>query len=191
MSITARDNKYPRYTCSLCGVPVDLEDYNKKAQMTQAMKQDMVCFSCAYWSKQLNESNDLHQIIDGKLWIFNPWTSQEDKPAYPGHRGEPFYIMLNNKDVMRSNNVQLLGDVPAYFKQSNPDTAQFITGKAYKIIKNHPFFKCQSKGCWDRYHCYWYDESNEINGPWNVIPQKHKIGDECCEIFLNKTEVYE
>jgi hypothetical protein len=193
MSTTARVDKCPSYTCIKCGSTVNLDDYNKKSPKVQAMKQNVMCFSCTYWSDQLSSNNSLHHIINGQLWVFNPWIYYDEHPVFPeyvGHKGEAFYIMLNNKDVIRSNNVSLLGDIPHYFRQSNPDTARFITSKAYKIIKNHPFFKCQSKGCWDRYHCYWYDERNEVNGPWNIIPKSHVIGEECCEIFLEKTNVY-
>jgi hypothetical protein len=153
------------------------------------MNNEQLCFSCAFWKNKIDNPTPNRQIINGEHWIFEPWS---DKPLlFAGHGGRAFYIMLNDGSVLRSNNVWYQGEIPQRFRDSLPDTAKFITRTAYYKMKNQPCFQCRAKGCWDRYHCHWYDMSLEANGPWNEVPASHKIGDECCESFLDKAKVYE
>lgn len=175
--------------CHLCSSPIDLGNYDLKLPLPKKMKDEQLCFTCAFWKDKIDNPLENRQIINGEHYVFNPWI--ENKQAFMGHGGKEFYIMLADNSVIRSNNVWLQGEIPEMFRLQLPDTAKFITKHAYNKIRHRPYFKCQSKGCWDRYHCFWYDEGVEIDGPWNVIPEKHKVGDEYCEIFLNKNQVYE
>lgn len=189
MSQQARECTHSHFLCKYCGSQIHLEDYDKKLPLIQMMNNEQLCFSCAFWKNKIDHPTPNRQIINGEHWVFEPWS---DKPLlFAGHGGRVFYIMLNDGGVLRSNNVWYQGEIPQHFRESLPDTAKFITRTAYYKMKNQPSFQCQAKGCWDRYHCYWYDMSLEANGPWNEIPASHKIGDECCESFLDKTKVYE
>lgn len=189
MSQQARKCTHSHFLCRYCGSLICLEDYNKKLPLPQVMKSEQLCFSCAYWKNKINNPAPNHQIINGKYWIFEPWS---DKPLlFAGHGGKTFYIILNDGGVLRSNNIWCQGEIPQRFREALPDTAKFITRTAYYKVKNQPCFQCQAKGCWDRYHCFWYNISQEIGEPWNIIPNDHKIGEECCEIFLDKSKVYE
>jgi len=165
------------------------ENYNQKLPLPQVMKKEQLCFACAFWKHLIDNPVPYRQIINGTHWTFNPWS---DKPMmFAGHGGRAFYIMLNDGNVLRSNNAWFQGEIPEHFRSQLPDTAKFISRTAYYKIKDQPMFQCQSKGCWDRYHCYWYDKTVEVDGAWNKIPSNHKIGDECCELFLDKNVVYE
>lgn len=174
--------------CTVCGAPVDLSDYMRNNQLQQIMKKEHICYFCAYWKNRIENPTPYQQIIEGKCWEFNPW--EEDKSFLVQHNKISRYIMCNDGTSMRSNNAIYQGDVPSQFKTLLPDTARWITKAAYYRIKMHPFFECKSKGCWDRYHCYWYDPASEIDGPWNEIPEEYQIGDEGCESFLHKSNVF-
>jgi hypothetical protein len=189
MSQQARECTHSHLQCRYCGSPVDLENYNQKLPLPQVMKKEQLCFACAFWKNLIDNPVPYRQIINGTHWTFNPWS---DKPMmFAGHGGRAFYIMLNDGNVLRSNNAWFQGEIPEHFRSQLPDTAKFISRTAYYKIKDQPMFQCQSKGCWDRYHCYWYDKTVEVDGAWNKIPSNHKIGDECCELFLDKNIVYE
>ena len=179
---------FPRLKCTYCGSPVDLRDY-KLSSLQSLMIERKLCFTCAYWMSKADDMPEHCHVIDGQLIAFNPWKSLGEREILPARGYKPFYIMLNDGDVKRSNNISVQGAVPQYLRHLFPDTARYINKDIYYKVKRHPFFKCQSKGCWDRYHCYWYDMELEKNGPWNEIPKSHKMGDECCESFLDKTTI--
>ena len=176
----------PYFQCKCCGVHIDIRDY-RRAPLKEMMLQEKLCYSCAYWVDIINNPPLHSQIINGRFLTFNPWETEIS--VFDADGKESFYIMQTDGDVRRSNNVWFQGEVPERFRNLLPDTARYISKDLYYKVKKHPFFKCQSKGCWDRYHCYWYDTSLEANGPWNLIPASHQIGDECCESFLNKATV--
>lgn len=171
------------FTCLHCGAHVDCGDYNPMSPILKIMAAKHFCFSCALWTDRINNPSPHQQIIDGAYYIF--------KPLDNNSRQKTRHIRLNNGLAICSNNIVFYGQVPDLFLSAFPNTARFITAKAYRKIRHHPYFKCKSKGCWDRYHCFWYDMTLEARGPWNVIPSSHKIGGECCESFLNKNKVYE
>lgn len=188
MSKKARECTHSQLQCLHCGSPIDLENYNLKLPLPQIMQCKQLCFSCAYWIEKVNRPDPYRQIINGEYYVFFP---NDMKIDLAGHNKQTFYIMLNNGNVIRSRNVWHQGEIPLHLRELLPDTARFISRTAYYKIKNQPLFKCKSKGCWDRYHCFWYDIDMEVDGPWNEIPNTHKVGDECCESFLDKIIVYE
>lgn len=169
------------FSCKRCGALVDCTEYNPMSSITKEMESKHLCFHCAYWQGKVNNPNPNQYIINSKCYLFHPYTKSQDKT---------FYVMRNDGTVARSSNICFQGNVPEDFRSELPDTAKFITKQAYTKIQMHPYFRCTSKGCWDRYHCFWYDASIETNGPWNVIPPSHRIGGEYCESFLNKNNVY-
>lgn len=153
------------------------------------MHDQQLCFTCAFWMDKILNHNICNQIINGELLVFNPYTTS--KPSHITFTdNKTVYIQLTDGTVMRSNDIWSQGMVPEQFRSQLPDSAVYITKQAYFNINKHPFFQCHSKGCWDRYHCHWYDPNQEVDGPWNEIPTSHKTGDECCESFLDKTKVY-
>ena len=171
------------FTCLHCGVHVDCGDYNPTLPIPKIMEAKRLCFTCALWLDRIDNPSPHQQVINGAYYIFRPWDHDSTRKAR--------CIQLNNGLVARSNDIMLYGQIPELFVSTFPDTARFITPKAYQKIVQHPFFKCKAKGCWDRYHCFWYDMTLEVDGPWNKIPSSHKIGDEYCQSFLNVNEVYE
>ena len=188
MSIHARECTHSHLTCLSCGSHFNLRDFDIKLPLPKIMQRERLCFTCAFWKDKINNPLPNRQIIDGAHYTFSPWAIQPQ--TFIGHGGQVFHILLNDGAVIRSNNVWCQGEIPERFRSMLPNTARFITKKAYNKLKSQPLFKCQSKGCWDRYHCFWYDMTLEENGAWNKIPNSHKVGDECCESFLDKSQVF-
>lgn len=190
MCENAREAHASIKTCSICGGPMDIEEYDTRAILTKKMQAKHLCFACAFWKDKIDNPVPGREIINGCHYVFHEWLRQPI--PFQGSGGHRYYILRNDGSVMRSNNVWFQGHIPERFRPQLPDTAKLITKRAYYAIKGLECFKCQRKGCWDRYHCYFYDRSIEAeNGPWNEIPANHKIGDELCESFLNLDTMYE
>jgi hypothetical protein len=127
------------------------------------------------------------EIINGRHYVFHP--RQDKKLYFQNFGGHEFHALRNDGSLIMSNNVWFQGEIPERFKEKLPDTAKLISKRTYKKLKNNNF-KCKSKGCWDRYHCFRYDNSiEEKYGPWNSIPKTHKPGEEDCESFINKNQL--
>ncbi|NDV63966.1 hypothetical protein [Bacteroides sp. 224] len=173
--------------CSICGDSYDLEEFQKQLPLTQLMKQRNICFKCAFWLDKIENPNPNREIIDGQHCTFHP--SQNERSYFQGCGGREFYILRNDKSLAMSNNVWFQGKIPDRFRESLPNTAQFISKRTYTKLKNNSF-QCKAKGCWDRYHCLRYDISIEEGaGPWNIIPKTHNPGEENCESFINKNKL--
>lgn len=190
MSIQKKSSRAPStQTCSCCGTPFELDGFYPSNKLTKKMKAENICFSCAFWKDKIDDPPVNREIIDGQYYIFNPWGKARN---IQGYGSCAMYIVKNDGDIKRSNNVYYQGQVPDCFKDLLPNTAKFITKMAYINIKKRLGFKCQAKGCWDRYHCFWYNtEIEKENGPWNTIPASHRPGEEQCESFINKNDIYE
>lgn len=104
-----------------------------------------------------------------------------------GMNGQTIYIMKADGTVKRSNDVWHQGEIPEMFRHLFPNTAKFISCQLFRRLNNRSWFQCQRKGCYDRYHCYWYHpELTEPDGePWNIIPDNWIIGGEMCPNFVN------
>lgn len=189
MSENARGRSASNNTCSICGAPINIDEFDIRAIITKMMKKEHICFSCAFWSDKIKHPVPGREIINGCHYVFHEWLKRPI--PFQGSCGQKYYILKNDGSVKRSNNVWFQGEIPDRFKHQLPNTARLITSKAYYTIKSIGCFKCKRKGCWDRYHCYFYDENEEKNGPWNQVPKSHKIGGENCESFLNKNNMYE
>lgn len=103
----------------------------------------------------------------------------DERFCVPGRHSRFVYL----KDEMRSVLCRTwkLGDVPP----SIPDNAVFITREQHEQVKDRSV-PCRFKGCFDRYHCHWYDMDCEKDGAWNEIPPDWVVGDEKCESFTPK-----
>lgn len=175
--------------CHLCGSEIGLSEYNQKEKLVQKMKNEHICFKCAFWKDKAEHPAPGREIINGTHYMFNKWNS--DDHGFRGCGGSSHYILRTDGTVVRSNNVWIQGDIPNHFLDLLPDTAKFITREAYNKLKDNVSFKCERKGCFDRYHCYFYHaDEMEKNGAWNKVPLNHVVGSEECELFLDKDKVF-
>lgn len=160
-------------TCLCCGITYDINDYQRNSKLLHIVKNKQVCISCAYWYGLAEHQPENMFIINHECFMF------EKGKKHPG-----IYV-LRGLEVFRSLNVRNIGRVPDYFHDILPDNARYIDMETYRIIKRAHGQECQSKGCWDRYHCFWYPLPEPYE-PWNVVPPKHRVGGEYCPIFINK-----
>lgn len=175
--------------CKICGSHQDLGSYDKRALIYKKMKEEQLCFTCAFWKDKIDNPVANREIINGCHYTFHPWI--EKPQAFLGHAGSPYYVLRNDGTVARSNNVWFQGNIPERFRTQLPDTAKLITRHAYYKIIDEICFSCPKKGCWDRHHCYFYHKDEyEPDGPYNIVPDNYKIGGEKCALFLDKTKMY-
>ena len=173
------------YKCSKCGRDVDIEKYIPKAAMTLDMYDNRLCHHCAYW-KNFFASDTPYEIVDGKIWTYGTqlFTVLSRRISVKIR-----YIFRPDGSVKQLNNSYCLGEVPPEYEL--PDTGRFVRREVFEKLEDGNGYHCRAMGCYDRYHCYWYHpEEWEKNGPWNVVPKTHKVGDEHCNGFLNKDTMF-
>ena len=170
--------------CKCCGNPIDLDQYVAAMQIPQKMDRDSLCYECAFWMLKAEKPPKNREIIDGWHYIINPYIITYK--FFQGSGGRTVFIVKYDLTVKRSNDVLCQGKIPDKFLSIFPNTATFVERPIYTKVKNNKGFRCGRIGCFDRYHCIWYDPKlKEPNGPWNKIPANWKIGGEGCELFIN------
>lgn len=176
-----KPSKNTEFICSCCGAVVDIDAYVIRHRLFKRMKESSQCFACAFWHDIAENKKNGQEILNGHLYASK---KGRNKKLYR-------HILKNDGTVTTLTDAWYYGAIPEHLQSILPDSGRLITQKAYRIIKDNPHFQCHSKGCWDRYHCYWYNVQNmEMDGPWNVVPAEHKIGDELCESFINKENMF-
>lgn len=158
------------FVCSCCGrLVTDME-----ARDTEKWCDGGMCMECTYWTDLChNPPSKYCVVIDGRLYHFPPArkTTKETLVAF-----------TTNRKIISSNTAWNYGVVPKRFQPFFPTSAHMISQKEAEIMKRCPDYRCKKLGCWDRMQCFWFGE-DEKN--WNKIPKDHKIGDECCPLFIN------
>lgn len=181
------DRQYIR-VCQRCGKTYDVEKYLMENHFTQDMLRKRICFVCSYddWVKNYLKNLKGCEIVNGKVVAYENipviYTLKNKQKAYllkPDGTTKEVYAFWNPVTI------------PPELAKKYPDTAKQISYAAYHRISAHPFFRCRAKGCYDRYHCYWYDAPRlEADGPWNVVPSYHEVGGEGCESFVDKDAMF-
>lgn len=177
------------YKCTHCGKetePRSLETANAPREIRQTMCREKTCFECAYWVHVLGNLGCGHYIIKGRLYLCAPF--KEGVPENPlDEKRRRTYILPDNGAPRCVEIAQDYGEIPSHFGVA--DTARIISLWLYFKIRKRHRYRCNKRGCYDRYHCYWYHtEDWEKDGPWNKIPSWHKPGWEQCPLFIDKTE---
>jgi hypothetical protein len=173
-------------TCKICSARENLSEYKSCDALTY-MAENHVCYKCAFWLNRIANPSRNQEVIGGHLYVVNPIVKRPENVT-KGYQGKEIYIRRFDETLIKTNNLFHIGEVPPEFIEHFPNTANFLTLFTYQKLKNYPF-KCQSKGCWDRYHCVRYNLALEADGPFNIVPAKHKIGSEHCRSFININEL--
>lgn len=171
-------------TCLCCGKPYNIKDYVKTCELLPLMQKNQLCFSCAFWTNLAENPKDNQQIIDGKCYQFEEWDRFNSTYVEPTR----YVLIVSKRIAIKSNHMKYVGKVPDFFEKKLPNTAKLIDKSTYHAIQKNQGYNCQAKGCWDRYHCLWYNMP-EPDGPWNKVPARHRIGDEFCPIFIQKSKI--
>ena len=144
-----------------------------------------MCFHCAYWDRFIN-TPDKYEVVGGKIYEYgDPLFLINTKSG----RVRTRYIIHHDRSIKRIHFSRYIGDVPEGW--DIPDTGSIIDYKTFKRIEERNSFQCRAIGCYDRYHCLFYDAKQmEPDGPWNVVPKSHRIGGERCQSFINKDKIF-
>lgn len=120
--------------CNFCNNEYDIKEYGN-CNIKTLMKNNHICFHCAFWLEKFNLRDKNTFIIDG----INYQGHKIDKnktTGFIGFGGRDFYIQFLDGRKEHYNNVWSQGDVP---KDGNlatlfVDNAKFITKEEY--LKN-------------------------------------------------------
>lgn len=175
------------YQCAKCGQTVDLRDFNVENRYYPIMAQNQVCYECAYWMHLKDHPIPNSQIIDHVYYSCTPVSSRGELGRLSLYDPKRHYILTNDNEIQCVLLSCYYGIIPERFHNLLPDTAKYIARPTFTKIKKKAGYKCRRIGCYDRYHCFWYNpEEVEPNGPWNEIPKWHQPGWEECPLFINK-----
>lgn len=164
-------------TCEVCGKEFAQAVYKK------VRFKDNICPDCDYWRQLASEGfKDSMFCVRGALYktVDNGISIMPDKYSY-------LYVMAK-RSAIRVGSLTRIGTVPDRWRNVFFDNAVFIDHHTYSVIHaRQQRGECDRIGCYDRYHCLWYTvEIHEADGPWNIIPKKHKTGGECCPAFFDR-----
>lgn len=144
------------------------------------------CPNCARWVAIFKLGKVTHNLVrlGNKCWIFN-----RDKDI---SKNSIYYLSKDGTPGKFKSN-EFLGIIPNELFGKLESSGVRVSRAVYeKAIKNkRKAGECKSVGCWDRYHCIWYDPKKEINGPFNIIPNDAYPGIEECPAFINKNIIEE
>lgn len=179
--------------CSFCGKQEDLETYRLiKHPLVSIMWDERLCFDCAYWKNWIKNPEPNTIIVSGGLYYLDQPLEKPSRTRLHNLKKCEYLFMPATKDVCVCTGMTLRGRIPEALRNHLPNQYVFITRKEYYSIINYCAPACLSKGCFDRYQCYWYDaESAEPNEPWNTVPADYVVGSEECPSFINKTKLYD
>ena len=174
--------------CSSCGKRILDFGFVDDSPIYKLMSESGMCYECAYWKDFIENKPDNLEIIEGKCYHF--LREQYKTPMMTlGMEGKMRYILRRNGDVAKSNDVWLINEVPLKYRDQLPNTAWWIKSRAYYKLERWDF-KCRSKACMDRYHCYRFDYKNELGKePYNFPPLDWITGDEHCRDFVNLLDI--
>lgn len=174
-------------SCSFCGKREDLELFRTiSSPLVSKMRTERLCFDCAYWKQWMKHPEPETIIVSGCVYkqsgpLFKPKHQQLRANAIK------FLMDKSTRNVYGCLGLALRGRIPHQFSKLLPDQFQFISSDTYQRINGFEAEMCLSKGCFDRYHCIWYNSSvAEPEEPWNTIPKNYQIGSENCPSFVNK-----
>lgn len=179
--ITKDYDSFNKTICAQCHKEFELEPYINNPEILKVMREHSICFTCAFWKPIINKKLD-YTVVDGKCYLINQTPiglTTQDRFT------KRHYLMNADFKTKYLGIIRFFGDVPDYLRELLPDEGIFVSRKIfYKALSG--FWKCNCKGCWDRYHCLRYDINIEKDGPWNTVPDDHIIGDEGCYSFIDK-----
>ena len=178
-------------TCSFCGKREDVEIFRfVQAPLVVKMRGERLCFECAYWKSLLENPESDTITINGSLYKH---IEPLQRPNLNTVRSTSMKLMIDvdTRDICGCRSLIYRGRVPTRFIGQFPNRYKFITLDQYRRIYRYEAEMCLSKGCFDRYHCMWYNAAiAEPGEPWNIIPKNYIIGGENCPSFVNKYDIF-
>lgn len=171
--------------CPKCGRPFLDENFRKVNPVYQLMAKKKICYNCAYW--ELFRLEDDMEIIQGIIYRILP--PQKPEPGVTLGIGKMRYILKKDMTVKKSNDIWKVAEIPLRYRVEYPDTAWWVS-KVFHDKWGKYKYKCNARGCLDRYHCFRYDIKREYEkGPFNKVPRDWINGNEHCRYFINILDI--
>lgn len=175
--------------CKYCGRRILLQGYDSDNRLTRIMEKNTLCYECTFWMDIINFPPDHLEVINNQCLKIYPVADKKDRTLILGGKGKMRNFMRLDGEIFQSNDIWVIGTIPARFSHQLQPTAFEITARAYRQLKQNKK-KCKARACLDRYHCFRYDRNLEKDSkPYNSIPPKWKIGDEHCGFFININDI--
>lgn len=182
----ALDTPYS-YSCKICGRLVEPDIFLLRTQLLGPMLRFHECYNCAFWRQLAANAPQNSVVINGELVTTEFSLTQ---PFLPLLR-KRIYLLYRDGQTAEINSIFTYGKIPDAFLSCFKTEAAIVPRDIYIRAKNNQGHKCLMKGCYDRYHCFFYNADEvETAGPWNNIPKNYQVGWEQCPIFINKTELF-
>lgn len=179
-----------RNTCTKCGRVGYFNYYTSNSDVCRLMHSKKLCWKCAYWENIKINPPEGFEIIDDCCYQVLPYIDNPTADMILGGNGETKYLLKNNGEVIKSNDIWLVAKIPNKYIHEFVPTAWVIPKKLYTKAKKSSH-KCYAKGCMDRYHCFRYVYQQEFteDGPFNHVPLDWIVGSERCPAFLNILDI--
>lgn len=178
--------KTTQHKCPCCGKMFWSFTSDIKANLYNENWQGFICRDCAYWLDYIKKNRPYREIIAGVCYNFLPPQTEKKPGVMLGGKGMK-YILKTDGSTNKSNDIWKIGKVPERFKKQLPNTGWWISRRNFRNLR-YGWYKCDNKGCYDRYHCLRYEIEKEIE-PYNIVPDNWQIGDEKCPVFVNLHEI--
>ena len=144
-----------------------------------------VCYECAFWLTFIDNKPKELQVANGIAYKIFPFIEEPTLSMLLGGNGKKRFFVTKDRQVIKSNDVWVVGTIPQHFRDKLPDTGWFCNKSVYgRILRFNKM--CKEVGCLDRYKCFRFRTDLELeNGPYNTLPKGWETGDEHCGFFVN------
>lgn len=143
------------------------------------------CPNCARWVAIIKLSKVTHNLIrlGNKCWI----SSRDHKISK-----HSIYYISEEGTPGKFKSKEFLGVMPEVLFDKLKSSGVRVSRAVYETAMKSQMKAggCKSVGCWDRYHCIWYNSSKEER-PYNDIPDDAYPGIEGCPAFINNNIIKE
>ena len=173
--------------CSVCNKKfIKIDRTATDGDLSSYVEERKMCYECAFWSDFIEKPkpNGL-QVVNGVCYLVLPFIEKPTIFMLLGGGGKKRFFVSKERKVFKSNDVWLIGTIPAQFRDKLPDTGWFCDRRVYgKLLSFNRM--CKEIGCFDRYKCFRFRTELELqNGPFNTIPDDWITGGEHCGFFIN------
>lgn len=181
-------NQFKKATkCQICGKRFWAHGWEMTPLATYA-KGHSLCIECAKWQHLSENRPENMEVIDGVAYDVQPYIKKE-YGMHLGGNGELKCLVHADGTSRVSNDVWVIGKIPERFLELFPQTAWWTKPKYAKRLQRG-VLHCKGRMCYDRYHCFRYDYTQEFeNGPYNIPPKEHIVGSEHCREFINIQDI--
>lgn len=178
--------RFEMLECSMCGRKYSTFAFDDSSRLFRIMQNRNVCYKCAFWQDIIDNRPEHLEIVRGIAYRFLPYQYERLPNYILGNGGRVMYILGRDGIAKKSNDVWEIGEVPQHFREKLPNTAYLVDKNIYTRSQRRVSLSCNKVGCFDRYHCYFYDYKQEYEtGPYNKVPKDWTVGGEKCPTFIN------